>query len=37
MLELLVALRRELGIAFDLEVAVRNGKENVFVLRKLER
>jgi SAM-dependent methyltransferase len=36
-LELLVALRRELGIAFDLEVAVRNGKENVFVLRKLGR
>jgi SAM-dependent methyltransferase len=36
-LELLVALRRELGIEFDLEVAVRNGKENVFVLRKLER
>jgi SAM-dependent methyltransferase len=34
-LELVAALRRELGLAFDLEVAVRNGKENVFVLRKL--
>ena len=34
-LELLVALQRELGIAYDLEVAVRNGHENVFVLRKL--
>jgi SAM-dependent methyltransferase len=37
MLDMLAALRRELGIEFDLEVAVRNGKENVFVLRKLER
>jgi SAM-dependent methyltransferase len=34
-LELLVALERELGIQFDLEIAVRNGHENVFVLRKL--
>ena len=36
-IEVLVALRRELGIEFDLEVAVRNGKENVFVLRKRGR
>jgi SAM-dependent methyltransferase len=34
-LELLVALHRELGTAYELEVAVRNGHENVFVLRKL--
>jgi SAM-dependent methyltransferase len=34
-LELLVALRNEFGVAYDLEAAVRNGHENVFVLRRL--
>jgi SAM-dependent methyltransferase len=34
-LELLLAVRRELELPYDLEVAVRNGHENVFVLRKL--
>jgi SAM-dependent methyltransferase len=34
-LELLVALRNEFGVSYDLEVAVRNGHENVFVLRKV--
>jgi SAM-dependent methyltransferase len=34
-LELLLVVRRELEIPYDLEVAVRNGHENVFVLRKL--
>jgi SAM-dependent methyltransferase len=35
-LELLGLARRELGLAFDVEVAIRNGHENVFVLRKAE-
>lgn len=35
-LELLGVARRELGLAFDVEVAIRNGLENVFVLRKAE-
>jgi SAM-dependent methyltransferase len=34
-LELLVALRERFGVSYDLEVAVRNDHENVFVLRKL--
>jgi predicted SAM-dependent methyltransferase len=35
-LELLGVARRELGLEFDVEVAIRNGHENVFVLRKVE-
>jgi predicted SAM-dependent methyltransferase len=35
-LELLDVARRELGLAFDVEFAIRNGIENVFVLRKAE-
>jgi SAM-dependent methyltransferase len=34
-LGLLVALREWFGVSYDLEVAVRNDHENVFVLRKL--
>jgi hypothetical protein len=34
-LEVLVALRERFGCLYDLEVAVRNGHENIFVLRKL--
>lgn len=34
-LELLVALRERFGISYDLEIAVRNDHENIFVLRKL--
>ena len=33
-LELLSVARRELGLDYDVEVAIRNGHENVFVLRK---
>jgi predicted SAM-dependent methyltransferase len=35
-LELLDVARRELALDFDVEVAIRNGHENVFVLRKAE-
>jgi predicted SAM-dependent methyltransferase len=35
-LELLSVARRELALEFDVEVAIRNGHENVFVLRKAE-
>jgi predicted SAM-dependent methyltransferase len=34
--ELLGVARRELGLAFDVEIAIRNGHENVFVLRKAD-
>jgi SAM-dependent methyltransferase len=34
-LELLVALGQRFGVSYDLEVAVRNDHENIFVLRKL--
>jgi predicted SAM-dependent methyltransferase len=34
--ELLSVARRELALDFDVEVAIRNGHENVFVLRKAE-
>jgi predicted SAM-dependent methyltransferase len=34
-LELLVALSERFGVSYDLEVAVRNSHENIFVLRKL--
>jgi predicted SAM-dependent methyltransferase len=35
-LELLSVARRELALDFDVEVAIRNGHENVFVLRKAD-
>jgi predicted SAM-dependent methyltransferase len=35
-LELLGLARRELGLDFDVEVAIRNGHENVFLLRRAE-
>jgi predicted SAM-dependent methyltransferase len=35
-LELLSVARRELGLEFDVEVAIRNGHENVFVLRRAD-
>jgi predicted SAM-dependent methyltransferase len=35
-LELLTVARRELDFDFDVEVAIRNGHENVFVLRRAE-
>jgi predicted SAM-dependent methyltransferase len=35
-LELLTVARRELGLDYDVEVAIRNGHENVFVLRKAD-
>jgi predicted SAM-dependent methyltransferase len=34
-LGLLVALRERFSVSYDLELAVRNGHENIFVLRKL--
>jgi predicted SAM-dependent methyltransferase len=34
-LELLVELRQRFGLSFDVETAIRNGHENIFVLRKL--